>query len=64
MNLQQIKQAISEGKKVYWSSTLYEVIKDRIGQYLIRCKSNGYCIGLTWSDGITLNGKEKDFFVE
>lgn len=62
MNLQQIKQAIADGKKVYWASALYEVIKDNIGQYLIKCKSNGHCIGLTWADGVTLNGKEEEFF--
>jgi hypothetical protein len=63
MNLQEIKQAISEGKKVHWSNELYEVIKDKIGQYLIRCTSNGHCIGLTWQDGKTMNGKEKDFYI-
>jgi hypothetical protein len=61
MNLEQIKKAIAEGKKVYWSSGLYEVIKDG-NQYLIKCSSNGHCIGLTWADGKTLNGKESDFF--
>ncbi len=63
MTLEQIKQAISEGKKVHWSSGLYEVVKDNIGQYLIKCSSNDHCIGLTWADGQTLNGKEKDFFI-
>lgn len=60
MTLEQIKQAIAEGKKVYWASALYEVIKDNIGQYLIKC--GGSCIGLTWADGVTLNGKEEEFF--
>jgi len=63
MNLKEIKQAIKENKKVYWSNELYEVIKDKIGQYLIICKDNDYCIGLTWKDGKTLNGDEKDFFI-
>ena len=63
MNLQEIKQAIEAGKKVYWSNTSYEVIKDKIGQYLIKC-TNGSAIGLTWQDGTTMNGKEKDFFTE
>ena len=62
MNLQQIKKAIADGKKVYWASALYEVIKDSRGEYLIKCSSNGHCIGLTWADGVTLNGKESDFF--
>lgn len=63
MNLQEIKQAIADGKKVYWSNESYEVIKDKIGQYLIYRRLNEYCIGLTWRDGTTLNGKESDFFV-
>lgn len=62
MNLQEIKQAIEEGKKVYWSNLSYEVIKDNIGQYLI--KSGSHCIGLTWADEVTLNGEEKDFFTK
>lgn len=61
MNLQEIKQAVDEGKKVYWKSLLYEVIKTKFGEYLIRC-SNGYANGLTWSDNTTLSGKEEDFF--
>lgn len=63
MTLEQIKAAIAEGKKVHWSNRAYEVIKDSLGQYLIICRLNDHAIGLTWRDGITLNGKEKDFFV-
>lgn len=62
MNLEQIKQAIADGKKVYWASALYEVIKNSRGEYNIICKSNNHSIGLTWADGKTLNGKESDFF--
>lgn len=63
MNLQQIKQAIEAGKKVYWVNNSYEVIKDKIGQYLI-VHDRGHCIGLTWQDGVTLNGDERDFFIQ
>ena len=63
MNLKQIKAAITDGKRVFWSSELYEVILDNIGQYLIICRDYGQnCIGLTWRDGKTLNGEEKEFF--
>ena len=62
MNLEEIKQAIEQGKKVHWSNAGYEVIKDNIGQYLIKCTSNNHCIGLTWQDNVTMNGKECDFF--
>ena len=63
MTLNEIKTAVNEGKKVFWANTNYEVIRDNIGQWLIRCKLNDYCIGLTWLDNVTMNGEEKDFFV-
>jgi hypothetical protein len=34
------------------------VIKDSLNQYMIKSLSNNHCIGLTWDDGMTLNGKE------
>ena len=64
MNVEQIKQAINEGKKVYWSNEAYPVIKDGIDQYLIKCSINECCILLTWrNNGVTLNGEESDFFI-
>lgn len=62
MNLQEIKEAIDKGKTVHWGNDSYTVIKDRIGQYLIK-HVNGHCIGLTWSDNVTLNGNESDFYI-
>ena len=62
MKLNEIKQAVDNGMEVYWSNPNYEVRKDTKGQYLIVCKSNGYTTGLTWLDGVTMNGKEEDFF--
>jgi hypothetical protein len=64
MTLQEIKQAIAEGRKVYHGNKNYEVIQDQIGQYLIVCSINDYTIGLTHSDKKTMNGKEADFFSE
>jgi len=66
MNVNEIKQAVREGKKVHWSNEAYEVVlshfKSGEEQWLIKCSLNGSCIGLTWTDGITLNGKEEDFY--
>jgi len=62
MNLQEIKQAIRDGKTVYCSNTAYTVVKDNLNQYLIKCSINDFCIGLTWRDGITLNDIENNFF--
>ncbi|MCB0448430.1 MAG: hypothetical protein KDD03_13165 [Gelidibacter sp.] len=64
MNLQQIKTAIEEGKNVYWSSGIYKVTKDKYNQYFIHCTLNNHCIGLTWQDGTTMNGKEEEFYTE
>lgn len=64
MTLAEIKQAITDGKKVYWSNKAYEVIKDSVGQYLIGSNFSGTpnYTGLTWVDGVTMNGKESEFF--
>ena len=62
MNLQQIKDALKNGDRVYWCNTANEVIQDKTGQYLIVHKWTGYAIGLTWADNVTMNGDESDFF--
>lgn len=63
MTLAEIKQAVQEGKKVHWSNKLYTVEYDNYTKdYNIVC-TNGYVIGLTWQDGITMNGKEEDFYI-
>lgn len=64
MKTKEIKEAVEAGKRVFWKSENYEVIKDKIGQWLILCHSNGSCIGLTHRDEITLNGEEEDFFIK
>lgn len=63
MTLSQIKDAIKQGKRVCVGSEAYQVIRDSKDQYLIKCEFNDYCVGLTWSDGITLNAKESEFFI-
>jgi hypothetical protein len=63
MTLDQIKQAIENNERVFWSNLAYEVIRDSIGQYLIICNLNDWCIGLTWLDGVTMNGDESEFFI-
>ena len=63
MNLEEIKASVESGQTVHWASQAYRVIKDNVGQWLIQCDINGHCIGLTWRDGVTMNGEEKQFFV-
>jgi hypothetical protein len=64
MNLNEIKQAVNNGINVYWKNKGYRVIKDKCNQILIVYYPNNHAIGLTWTDGITLNGKEEDFFID
>lgn len=63
MTVEEIKQAVDSGKTVHWQNPGYIVIKSR-KDYLIKFKGNGHCIGLTWADGKTLNGKPHDFYIE
>lgn len=63
MTAKEIKEQVNKGKTVYWKSSIYKVIKDSNNEYLIKCESNNHCIGLTWMDGETLNGKEDEFFM-
>jgi len=63
MTLDQIKQAVLGGKAVYVGNEAYEV-RHNNGQWLIVCTINNDAIGLTWKDGVTLNGKPEDFFVK
>lgn len=59
--VESIKSAVENGQTVCWSSRAYEVVKDELGQWFIKCLSNGHLIGLTSLDG-ELNGKPEDFF--
>lgn len=71
-NAEEIKAAIDNGTRVYWSThgydaslTGYEVFKGKGGSYNIVWNRGGYgenAIGLTWTDGVTLNGKPEEFY--
>ncbi len=73
MKLDEIKEAVRQGKTVHWMNSLYKVvcvrqfnpekqIDPQFEQWLI-C-TEGSVIGLTWTDGVTMNGKEEDFYIE
>lgn len=64
MTLNEIKYAVEKGRSVHWANDGYSVIKDKHGQYLVIFERNQSAIGLTWQDGITLNGKESDFYIK
>lgn len=63
MTLEEIKMAVDAGRVVCWANDGYKVIKDKHGKHFI-CHHSGNCIGLTWLDGVTLNGKEHEFYVK
>lgn len=42
MTVNEIKAAVDAGKQVFWSNLNYEVIKDKVGQYLIHSKCNNH----------------------
>jgi len=67
MTLSEIKQALNEGKRVFQFHKGYEVLTgfypDGEQYWNITCLQNDYTIGLTWRDGVTMNGKENDFFI-
>lgn len=62
MTLAEIKAAVAAGQTVCWGNRSYVVELAPVG-YVIRCLSNDTLIGLTWRDGVTLNGREDQFFI-
>ena len=64
MTLQEIKAAVLAGKTVHWASTAYAVkYSERADDFNIVYMPDGNCIGLTWRDGMTMNGKPEEFFL-
>jgi hypothetical protein len=65
-SIAEIKNAVNKGRKVYCGNSAYLVIKDKVGQWLIKCSLNGYCIGLHGQVGTDyenqLNGE--NFYTE
>lgn len=63
MTLEQIKTAVKAGHTVNWCNSGYIVICDSRDNWLIYCTMNDTYIGLTWLDGVTLNGKPEQFYI-
>jgi len=64
MTLQEIKAAVLAGKTVHWASSIYVVKYHERGGFNVVCTQNDSCIGLTHQDGITMNGKPEDFYID
>ena len=64
MKLAEIKEAVRAGRKVCWIHSGYmvkrHIFRDGSEQWLV-VHSGGHCIGLTHTDGVTMNGKPEDF---
>lgn len=62
MTLPEIQSAVQSGHRVFWGNERYEVFHDAAtGDWRIKC-DNGHIIGLTWQDGVTLNGRPEQFY--
>lgn len=64
MTLDEIVAAVDAGRAVRWANGGYHVIRGATGELLIWCEFNDNCIGLTWQDGVTLNGRPEQFYIE
>jgi hypothetical protein len=63
--LADIKDAVRAGQSVRCGNDLYQVVETRQGDdFQIVCLFNGYAIGLTHTDGVTLNGRIEEFYVK
>lgn len=63
MTLQEIKDAVQAGKTVHCGCDGYIIHYDDIAGYLIMCEWNGFCIGLTHQDSVTMNGDPEEFYI-
>ena len=64
MNVHDIKEAVDSGKKVFWASKKYAVVKEDTGSYKIQYTWNGKTTELIKRDGVTLTCSSEKFFVE
>lgn len=66
MTLDEIKAAVNAGKTVHWASEGYTVIRDQHDQWFIAYRHghrDANYIGLTWTDGVTVNGRPDQFYI-
>lgn len=63
--LADIKDAVRAGLEVRWATDNYKVVANQRGdQFYIVSQFNGYTIGLTHTDGVTMNGKIEEFYIK
>jgi len=49
--IEEIKEAVDQGKQVFCDTAAYQVIKDSAGQYLITFLGSNWCCGLHGQEG-------------
>lgn len=65
LSLEEIKAAVLAGKTVHWKSPAYEVVYAENEFFIVYDKGSpreNY-IGLTHTDGVTLNGRPYEFYL-
>ena len=65
MELAEVRSAVLAGDTVHWASSAYVVTHagDDVDRgFCIVCTLNDFAIGLTWRDGVTMNGDAEDFY--
>lgn len=55
----EIEKMVRDGRDIYWKHEGYKVIKDSLGQFLIK-HSSGDCVGL--SSEFVYNNTSNDFY--
>jgi hypothetical protein len=63
MTLEEIKAAVLAGHMVCWKQANYVVQGNEKQGFCIVCTNNNHATGLTWIDGVTLNGVQEDFYI-
>ena len=60
--INKIKYLVDNGVECFSVNDGYKIIKDKIGQYLVKFTPNGYCFGLTNQAGDHLNVEEVYYY--
>ena len=63
MKLQEIKDAVNNGKTVHWANEGYKVKRWQGDHWVVVCTHNDHAVGLTRVDGITMTHNEAEFFI-
>lgn len=63
MTLAEIKEALDKNIEVYYKNQNYVITRSGDKYFIMCLDGHDYTTGLTLDDGITMNGKDEDFFI-